>query len=669
MIYSEKIALDNINREKAEIAEYKDTVFMMENKIVKLESEINLLRKKRQEKYKDDEFHYNFKEVYIIDPCQAVMNINDELILYKNIYASLSNHYRALQISINQYETIIQELKYDNAKLEREIRDKDKIIMLSTANTKVMNTHSHLSKLQTEMNIREEDINKRLSTHNDDTEKPQMKKLSSTQIKKTGLEYDSESSYDMNKHKVKQIIETYCPSNPLTPITPIQCFSVPGKKIDKLDISEWKEVVRIVGFTEEEYNNIFVINNKYSKISEAIDIFNSIIVDRNQQINILNLENSKLNNENKVLYDENLLLNKKISLLEQKNTNLMIYVEELKFAGPKTRSCHLELNSTICDNNHTIETNKNELIMNSIANTPSSMITINRVNIKALNQITTTRQYEKSGNSDKLLDYYKKVHVPEDSSYSEFDDEDLCSNKKIILKSAESIRKRLYTINSAENRKKKLKINISNEHAANYSISKPSTTSKRSIKTISNSTSVNCDTNRRANSTMKSRVMERLDMQEKRECLQESPTHLEEFIKIEDQKDAFFELSHNTKALKDIQEINRKEAIEKDLTYNMHQQLNPSVNAMDKLLNLSNKEGEPKINSCKKRKIPGSTLSKHGKVNDLNNLIENCVNSKIEAIKLKDSKQVFNSENQFKEDIKTIVNENNIKQDTGFHAK
>lgn len=581
LIFSEKIALDNINREKAQNIKYEEVVFGLENLISKLQSEILVLKKKKQDKSSKDD-SAETKEIYIIDPCKAVISINDELAVYRNAYSKLLSHYQNIHNCINEYEATIQDLKCENARLEREVRDKEKIIILNTApNSKLVQSNNLLIKLKTDMDFREEEVNLRLLTHNDNNEvsksKPSLLKkkfLPCNKLRKS-VDDDSKSSsiprVELQKSHKEKCDKALKESKPLSATA---AYSLDN--LDKLDISEWRDVVRIVGFNEDEYNNIFMTSTmKNCKLLEAIDLLNMILVERNKQINLLDIENSKLNNENKVLFNENQELSKTFALLNQEHSNLLIKHKELQskhdISCLETRkNSHFDSNSNLYDN-QTSATIKHEKNLRSTANTPSSNFVKSRANQKVANQLNTLRQIEKNENSHGIFDYYKNVQIPDDSSSTEFEEEinqehnyvDTPSNKRILISSPiEENRLRLLSFHSAHDAKKRnrtLNINIPEHKPKPQHVSKEIT--KRSLKTTSDLNFVygydaNVNMNNRPSST-KTGVFERLSMSGnmKYEPKATSSSNTE-FIKIEDQKEDFFEISNNIRAIKEIECIN-----------------------------------------------------------------------------------------------------------------
>lgn len=538
-------------------------MFKLENQNFKYESEINLLKKKF-DKAGEDEYFFNIREVFVTDPNQAIICIQDELLIYKNIYSNLSVHYRTLQKNLNHYDEIIQQLKCENARLERELREKDKVIITNSTNTRIMNTYSHFNKLQTDINIREEEKNNRLSTYENIKSKPLLIKSQTKLYKRIVKDDSSESTLKREKDEANEISQQYNASNGPTPI---ECLPISENKFDNLDISEWREVIRIVGFTESEYNSIFFSKGKPNRFSEAIDVLNTILIERNKQIDILNQENSKLNVENKKLYEENSVFHKEIVLLKQTNLGLLLKIEKLEAQLQSIPFKNHKKAELMQKQNKRANSNGKNLIVNSFTKNQNSVITINQVNINSLKQNYSIRHFEKCRSRNACLDYYKNITLPEDSSGTDFENEKFHEDnvpqtyKMSISTLGGARRKRLFSIHSAQIKNpKELSSNAKfKENSISHHDLKDT---KGSINTINNLKHFKNNLTNQTNSpsrssSMKARLFERLMISGKRKFThQTSSSKDSEYIKIEDQKEDFFELSHNIKAINDIQNIN-----------------------------------------------------------------------------------------------------------------
>lgn len=429
----------------------------------------------------------NAKEIYITNPSKTLNLINNELENYKLIYYNLSIQYKSLHNNITQYQKIIQEMKIDNTHLYNDLIEKEKHIIILN---KVIEKHNIDDKIynkslrpkKAEDNVIERNKDFRLRTSNESDNHCFNSDKDSEKIKQNN-KFNMIEENNMSKKELVSLIQSNynCDIDKLKSITPIKpkynnffyksssriqvntldnnnnnnnnntrfCeedikINVYTDQVDKLDTSEWREIVKIVGFTEEEYYNIFTnkkdnLNNKYTsnynKFSEAIDIFNTMIIDRNKQINLLNLENEKLNNENKYLYDN-------ISMYKEEVTTLSKKVEELSnkknkiLESDNVHNKYTEYNTTIdnnCINNST--SYKLNLLNNSLSINSKKPIINNKLNSKKY-KINTSKAAIHPNLSKDMFNFYRNInnckdnYQLSDSSLISLEDCIMLSNRK-----------------------------------------------------------------------------------------------------------------------------------------------------------------------------------------------------------------------------------------------
>ena len=168
-------------------------------------------------------------------------------------------------------------------------------------------------------------------------------------------------------------------------------------------------------------------------------MMNTILLDRNKQINLLNLENEKLNNENKVLFDESQLLKTQNYKLEEKLKNLEYFTKDCLYCSAKgnkgssnSRNQHSAYASLA---NEVINTAQNDILFNTVSSSntnTTSMITIKKLNIKALNQINNLANDSKK---QRKRGYYKNITKEEKSSTSSSVSRNESKNNSDISKS------------------------------------------------------------------------------------------------------------------------------------------------------------------------------------------------------------------------------------------
>lgn len=393
MIYSEKIALDNINKERAEIEKYRDTVFKQENVILKLEARIEALSKKKAEADKDLDDYYAFtREIYVVDPHETALILNDELSIYKNAYNNVTEHYRILFNRVRDYKEFINELKVERAATDKEWKCKTKAI---------------LQQKEKEFELDDDrTFNDNIRCSIPDTENDA--KLLKTS-KKNGKLKAIISASDAKLKESRKKIQINYNFNDITPIGSEDKIQEQFTLLSKLDlISEWREVVKIVGFTDEECNDIFYNNDRKTKFGESVDILSNMLANKNLQIKQMLEENRGLNQEIQVLYDNNHILQLNLDSCKSQ-------IEVLKSRIEIHCDCKNKSNDQF---SNTIENNRSG-ILGSIVGTPGS-ITINRLNIHtSVNQISRSNNLNTNFSGSKnYYNYYKNVAHPSEDEES-----------------------------------------------------------------------------------------------------------------------------------------------------------------------------------------------------------------------------------------------------------
>ena len=316
-----------LNREKEQNETLKTQIFILEQTNKKKDN-IIAIQKKKIDSQKDDEYAFIEKEIYILDPSQAILQINDELLLYKQIYENLSSSIRETKESMKRYEEMIVELQNENSK----IRNQYKLHILS-ANRERETLISAIN-------------NERLSNNN------------TRAVTENG-------SKSMNKSKL------LTQENKL-----VQKFLIddPRKKFEN---EEFVEIIKMVGLTQAEFEKLSK-NKQYSKLTEAIEMMFRLIKDKNITLNLLDKENEnltaknfKLNKDNMTLFRENVELKtslKKRHPTNKSNSNTSSLINNTSKIAPNIENALITyknlLKSQIEQNDH-----GNEINLNSNANT------------------------------------------------------------------------------------------------------------------------------------------------------------------------------------------------------------------------------------------------------------------------------------------------------------
>ena len=255
---NEQLLNETINQLRNENVKIQAKIFFIEQKVKKKDNII------KNQKKKLDELKYNFtvidKEIFISEPSNTVLKLNDELLYYKDLYFNFSKLVKKCKGDIFKYKNKIQNLETENQNLRNQYKthifsinkERDKLIFEIKKNKKDEIENGLLKKINY--------INKRNKTENND---------------------------EINYRKFEN--------------------------------EEFLEICKNVGLTKKKFEKLSK-ENQYSQLTETIELLFKLLVDRNITINLLEKENDNLNKKNFKLNKENMdLFNENLDLKEQIN--------------------------------------------------------------------------------------------------------------------------------------------------------------------------------------------------------------------------------------------------------------------------------------------------------------------------------------------------------------
>ena len=255
---NEQLLNETINQLRNENVKIQAKIFFIEQKVKKKDNII------KNQKKKLDELKYNFtvidKEIFISEPSNAVLKLNDELLYYKDLYFNFSKLVKKCKGDIFKYKNKIQNLETENQNLRNQYKthifsinkERDKLIFEIKKNKKDEIENGLLKKINY--------INKRNKTENND---------------------------EINYRKFEN--------------------------------EEFLEICKNVGLTKKKFEKLSK-ENQYSQLTETIELLFKLLFDRNITINLLEKENDNLNKKNFKLNKENMdLFNENLDLKEQIN--------------------------------------------------------------------------------------------------------------------------------------------------------------------------------------------------------------------------------------------------------------------------------------------------------------------------------------------------------------
>ena len=273
LIYKQQVVTETMYQIKEESEKLKTKMFLLEQNNIKKENIIVIL-KKRLEAIKED-YSYFDQEIYIVDPAKAILQINDELMLYKQIYESLSKMIKDNSESMLRYEQLITDLQIENQNLRNEYK------------TQIFKTNRERENLICVI---------------------QKERSYSGNRKENGL-YKSENYRIKNRYKNINRNDNLL-----------------GDR--KFENEEFLDIIKTVNLTEEEYEKMSK-TKIYSKLIETIEMLYTLIGEKNLSLSLvkkenenLNQKNFKLNKENMDLVQENIDLKKEIAKFKSMNNNL-----------------------------------------------------------------------------------------------------------------------------------------------------------------------------------------------------------------------------------------------------------------------------------------------------------------------------------------------------------
>lgn len=358
----EKLIIEGI------VEELKKSLFIKENEIeavncqnYSMKQKLNEIEvKKRLNKGEREDYYI---EHYILDPKKESLILNEQLITYKDKYDRLKEELPYLKEDIISKAERIQELNLEINKLNKEIREKDRYLALKFNNDEPKAFNKNMFTNHIRDDIKEPQItNIELLTNIEEKIKDLTKRDKESNIKNIHNQDNKILNLNISKH-----------NNSNNEIDNNFNFNTYFNKDYnyKLDTTEWKEVVRIVGFNQDEYVNLFS-DNLNNKLLECVDLLLSFILEKNYQVQILNIENKRLNCENERLCNNNNELNRKCDELSVKIEEKCKDIEYLNSKIQemvKINKFGLKSSSTINENPenfHVLQSNKISNIHNEL---------------------------------------------------------------------------------------------------------------------------------------------------------------------------------------------------------------------------------------------------------------------------------------------------------------
>ena len=349
----------------------KSKIFLLENEMKKKNYKIFCLEKTIYN-FKNDICDYE-KEILIIEPNKALLEIHRELELYKKIYLKLIKNFKKNEISLIKYERIIQSLQENNSKLKKKY--KNSIIKSNREKETFLNILNSTNRNKTSDNISLEN-----KINNIIPDNPQLK---------SRLKLNDNNFYGT---------------------------------INSLD--ELGEILKNVGLTKSEFDKM-TKSEKYYKLTDVIEFLYKLLIDKNITNRLLENENADLVNKNFNLNKENMTLQnelKKYKKLDDKSEDGSININKSDFSNISNNNI---LNKSLINyqkllqqqkENDEFQFSKDNMNLESSTSTCKNKITENN-NIDVLNTSNFSNKNQINNNNA-----MKNIETLESVTSSEFRD-------------------------------------------------------------------------------------------------------------------------------------------------------------------------------------------------------------------------------------------------------
>ena len=285
MIQLEQNHSDGFTQLKQENQNILTKMFILEQELVKKNNIIMMLKKKlpakppiKENSESVKKVKQSSKEIYIIDPSKAVVEINDELLLYKKIYDKLIKSAKKNEMTIKKYNSIITNLQNENLKMRNKFQ-----LQIKSVNRERETMLSYISQ-----NTRKNSDNFLSLKGNNNV----INNLNLTSI--------------TNDRRIKSVFQNTC--------------------LHSTSNEEFAEILFNSGITMKEFEKMTKTKH-FSRLTDVIEILFKTVIDKNLTLNLIEIQNQNLTTKNFELNKENMSLTSEIEKLKlelsnsNKNTN------------------------------------------------------------------------------------------------------------------------------------------------------------------------------------------------------------------------------------------------------------------------------------------------------------------------------------------------------------
>ena len=344
----------------------------------------NLTEKKKLDPSEDN------NEVYILDPSKALLKLNDELIFYKESHQKFLAKLKKKQEVILKYENMINKLNTENS----ELRKTYKLKLL-----KVNNEKENILSMIVQNNLNIDDQSNSDSNKNQKNINLAKSKISSGfSLTTTDNNENSLNNYNTNtNHTLEQLNLNYSQLKKI-----INKDDVIGKETT---LEEFGTILKNVGLTRELFEKMSQIKG-FGKLTDSIEFFYKLCLEKNKQILILEKENESLVFKNYELNKLNIELENELKIYKNNGQN----VENNKNNG-KIDNTKKVLDDDSIINNQSRNTNKNISNINNNTNDMENLNINSTINAKNNNMNNNILNYKKLLEKQKEEGQLKKAEI------------------------------------------------------------------------------------------------------------------------------------------------------------------------------------------------------------------------------------------------------------------
>ena len=319
---NEQAYIESITQTKEENESLKTKIFLLEQSCQKKDNIIDQ-QKSKLNIGKKHTGYYNRNEIFITNPSKVVNNINNELLVYKDMYRELTHIIKDNRVNLEKYEKKILELQNENQALRQEY--KTHIFNSNKERETLMNTIQRERNFMNKKNI-SEDSKKNKNKKGDKKDEKKFDNYNLSAVTETYDNLIENQNYQNKRQNYKKFLDIekckkHDKSENLSQFTDDYFISKINRK--QFEHEDFIDILKNVGLTLEKFEHMSKTKS-FAKFTEIIEMLLNLIKDKERQIRILKKENEFLNENNFKINEENILLTNQIKLKDTmlKNNNI-----------------------------------------------------------------------------------------------------------------------------------------------------------------------------------------------------------------------------------------------------------------------------------------------------------------------------------------------------------